>query len=565
MRVIGCISGTSHDAIEVAAADLALDRDEVVVSLLGARTVEFDPGLRAEVAAALPPAPTTMAAVCRLDTLLGQAFAEAAAGADAELCEGRAELVVSHGQTVYHWVEGGRALGTIQLGQPAWIAERTGLPVVSDLRGRDIARGGHGAPLVSLFDVLLMRPSDAARAALNLGGIANMTVIRPDGTVAAWDIGPANALMDAAVAVQSGGAEAYDRDGRRALRGTVSPALLDDLLAEPYYALPAPKSTGKELFNAAYLRAALARHPGVGGDDVVATLTRLTATIVADACRKEGVAELVASGGGTRNPALMADLAELAGGVAVRPIDALGVPSQAKEALAFALLGFLTVNGLAGTVPACTGARAAAVLGSVTPGNRPLRLPEPAATAPRRLRLAPATRPAVAGDAPALASVFVRCFRGAYPGILAEPILAGLDEAEITEWLRKQVAEPGPGERFVVVLARAAVAAFVRFGPDPDDPGRGHVFSLYTDPDASGAGIGRMLLEHALGELRAAGFGTVTLWVFERNERARRLYHRAGFRPDGATQVEPEWGAPEIRMAHEPAPAAATAASPLAP
>jgi anhydro-N-acetylmuramic acid kinase len=555
MRVIGCLSGTSHDAIEVAAADLTLDGDEVTMTPLGGRTVAFDPALREEIAAALPPATTSMAAVCRLDTLLGQAFAEAARRADAELCEGRAELVVSHGQTVYHWVEGGRALGSLQLGQPAWIAELTGLPVVSDLRSRDVARGGQGAPLVSLLDALLLAPAGQPRAALNLGGIANLTVVRPDGTVAAWDVGPANALLDAAVREQSGGAERYDRDGRRALAGRVSAELLADLLADPYYALPPPKSTGKEHFNAAYLRQALARHPQVRGDDVVATLTRLSARIVADACHREGVAELLVSGGGSRNPALMADLAACAEGVTLRPVEALGIPNQAKEALAFALLGFLTVHGVAGTIPACTGARSAAVLGSITPGNRPLRLPDPApdpASPPRRLRLLPPLRQAVAADAAALASVFVRCFRSAYPGILADEVLAGLDEASIREWLREQVAHPEPGERTVVATRDGKVVAFVRFGPDPDDQRRGHVFSLYTDPGASGAGIGRALLEHAVGELRRAGFGTVTLWVFERNQRARRLYQRAGFRPDGARQVEPEWGAPEIRLALPP-------------
>ena len=152
----------------------------------------------------------------------------------------------------------------------------------------------------------------------------------------------------------------------------------------------------------------------------------------------------------------------------------------------------------------------------------------------------------------ATASVFVRCFRSAYPGILADEVLAGLDEASIREWLREQVAHPEPGERTVVATRDGKVVAFVRFGPDPDDQRRGHVFSLYTDPGASGAGIGRALLEHAVGELRRAGFGTVTLWVFERNQRARRLYQRAGFRPDGARQVEPEWGAPEIRLALPP-------------
>jgi anhydro-N-acetylmuramic acid kinase len=418
LRVVGLMSGTSHDAIEVAAADFSLGSEPdggmtVTAELLGARTVGLDPELRAAIVDILPPAVPispqgVAAAVCRLDTLLGQAFAAAAELACRELCGGRADLVVSHGQTIYHWVEGGRALGTLQLGAPAWIAERAGAPVVSDLRSRDITRGGQGAPLVSLFDALLLPPAGAPRAALNLGGIANLTVIPPargaagtDAGVVAFDVGPANALIDAAVATLSGGTETMDTDGRHARRGRVLPAVLEDLLSDPYYRLPPPKSTGKEHFNAAYLAGVTQRHPETGaGDDLVATLTELTAVTVADGCAAAGVTELVVSGGGTRNPALMdAITRHLTGrvqqegrsGVAVRTIDELGIPSHAKEALAFALLGYLTVHGLPGTAPTATGARSPSVLGSITPGNHPLRLPEPVATPPRRLRVIPVT------------------------------------------------------------------------------------------------------------------------------------------------------------------------------
>ncbi|MGH2689368.1 MAG: anhydro-N-acetylmuramic acid kinase, partial [Actinomycetota bacterium] len=169
MRVIGLLSGTSYDAIEAAAAALRLDGDTLHLHPLGALTLPLDPDLRRTVAAVLPPASVTAGDICRLDTRLGQAFAEAAARADADLCGGGAGLVVSHGQTVYHWADGGRVLGTLQLGEPAWIAERTGLPVVSGLRTRDVAAGGQGAPLVSYLDALLLAPGPATRAALNLG------------------------------------------------------------------------------------------------------------------------------------------------------------------------------------------------------------------------------------------------------------------------------------------------------------------------------------------------------------------------------------------------------------
>ncbi|MEU7085234.1 anhydro-N-acetylmuramic acid kinase [Streptomyces achromogenes] len=387
MRVIGLMSGTSYDAIEAAAADLALDGDALLLRPLGHLSVPYPDELRDRVAAALPPAPTTTQAVCALDTGIGQAFAGAAGRALRDLCAGTADLVVSHGQTVHHWVEDGTVRGTLQLGQPAWIAEATGLPVVSDLRSRDVAAGGQGAPLVALTDTLLLSGLPGTPAALNLGGIANITVLAPGAEPLAFDTGPANALLDAAVHHFTDGAAAYDEDGRRAGAGRVSPGLLRVLLDDPYYRRPAPKSTGKEHFHLPYLRRALDSVPVPDTADVLATLTRLTAVTVADACRAHGVTRLVVSGGGTRNPVLMRMLAEELPGVPLGPSDELGLPSAAKEALAFAVLGFLTAHGLPGALPSGTGARRATVLGSITPGRTPLRLPEPAARPPRLLRI----------------------------------------------------------------------------------------------------------------------------------------------------------------------------------
>lgn len=381
MRVIGLMSGTSYDAIDAGAADLSLDGDSLVLKPLGLVSEAYDETLREAFAASLPPGTTSMAEVCRLDTRIGQAFAATAVRAVRELCDGRAELIASHGQTVYHWAEDGQVHGTLQLGQPAWLAEATGLPVVADFRSRDIAAGGQGAPLVSLVDLLWLRGRPGTPVALNLGGIANLTA--PDGT--AFDTGPGCALIDAAARGFSGGRLSYDVDGALAGGGTVHEPLLLRLLEEPYYALPAPKTTGKELFHLGHLRDALSGVGTLPAEDVIATLTMLTARTVADAVRTLGATEVIASGGGTRNPVLMRMLGQRLPGVALRTSDELGLASGAKEAYAFAVLGFLTAHGLPGTAPSATGARHARVLGSITPGRDGLRLPPPAGQRPVRL------------------------------------------------------------------------------------------------------------------------------------------------------------------------------------
>ena len=379
------ISGTSHDGIDAAVVDFAVEGDILHGIVVHAATTPYEEGLRAHLVRTLPPAALRFSDVCELDTRIGQAFAEVAADAIAR--SGPVELICSHGQTVFHWVEGTRVLGTLQLGQAAWIAERTGVPVVADVRIRDITAGGQGAPLVSHMDTLLLADLPGNPGALNLGGISNMTVLHGPAGPFAYDIGPANALMDAAVHRATGGRQQYDAEGRLAAAGRVDAGLLGDLLGEPYYRAPAPKTTGKELFNAAYLDAALTGHPGLASEDVVATLAALTTETVALAVEAHGVDTLVCSGGGCANPTLMGMLRARLSGVTVRLTTELGAPADTKEAIAFALIGWHTAHGLPAVVPSCTGAAAARILGAIVPGAGPLRLPPPIARAPSALRL----------------------------------------------------------------------------------------------------------------------------------------------------------------------------------
>ena len=387
-RVIGLISGTSLDGIDAAVVDLRLVDGTVELIPLGHRENAYPTRLRDALLAALPPGECGAEQLCRLDTEVGQAFAAAAADALADLADGRADLVASLGQTIFHWVRDGRAHGTLQLGQPAWIAERTGLPVVADLRARDVAAGGHGAPLAAVLDQLWLSGGSAEPvAALNLGGIANITVVGPGAPTLAFDTGPGNALLDAAARRISDGVWQQDIDGELAAQGTVRKDLLGALLADAYYVKPPPKSTGKEHFHGEYLRVALESVPHVAAVDLLATLVELTAVTIADACRGRGLGKVVASGGGVRNPVLMAALRRRLDPIPVATSDELGMPSNAKEAYLAALLGFLTWHGAPANAPSATGAAGPRLLGSITPGAGPLRLPEPITTAVTGLKV----------------------------------------------------------------------------------------------------------------------------------------------------------------------------------
>ena len=253
-----------------------------------------------------------------------------------------------------------------------------------------MAAGGHGAPLASTLDQLWLRElagSDVV-AGLNIGGIANITVVAPDSSTAlAFDTGPGNALLDAAARMISNGAWQHDVDGDLAAQGGCREDLLEVLLADPYYAAKPPKSTGKEHFHIEYMRAALARVPRVSGPDLLATLVELTAATIADACHAHGVTRVVASGGGVRNPTMMRALARRLESTTMARSDELGLPSEAKEAYLTALLGFLTWSGIPASVPSATGARGPRLLGNITPGSTALRLPEPTSTTVTQLRV----------------------------------------------------------------------------------------------------------------------------------------------------------------------------------
>lgn len=388
------ISGTSHDAIDTAVVDIACAAGVLEVAVRHTAAAPYPVWLREQIVAALPPGRVGLREVCVLDTAIGRAFADAAAGAVA--AAGPVDLVCSHGQTLYHWTEGAQARGTLQLGQPAWIAERLGVPVVADLRPRDIAAGGQGAPLVGYVDALLLAGLPGRAGALNLGGIANLSVggslpadgaERPGGPEpVAYDTGPACALLDAVVRQATG--EPFDADGRLAASGAVHPGLLADLLAEPYYRLPAPKSTGKELFHPGYVRPFADRWPSVGTADLLRTLVALTARTAADEVRRHGLDTLLVSGGGARNPLLMRELAGELPGVRVAPWDEAGLPGDAKEAVAFAVLGWHTAHGLPSTLASCTGAAGPRVLGAIVPGGPGALLPGAGgAHAPHALRI----------------------------------------------------------------------------------------------------------------------------------------------------------------------------------
>ncbi len=387
MRVLGMISGTSHDGIDVAIVDFTAQDGQLVGQVVHESATPYPAELRARLVAALPPAPTTLREVCELDTLIGKAFAEAAATAATAV--GGVGAVASHGQTVYHWVDGTHALGTLQIGQPAWIAEKLGVPVISDIRIRDITAGGHGAPLVSFLDELLLRDHDGTSAALNLGGISNITVVGADGLLA-YDIGPANALIDAVIVDEQLNDLGYDEDARIARTGTVDEELLALLLSDAYYDLGTPKSTGKEHFHLDYVRAAETSLGRVlAPADLVRTLTELTVRTVSADVARAGVEFLAVSGGGCRNPLLLEGIREALPGVDVVLADELGAPSDSKEAIAFALIGWCTLHGIPATVPGGTGASGTRVLGTITPGAGPLVLPAPVLGGIRSLTLRP--------------------------------------------------------------------------------------------------------------------------------------------------------------------------------
>lgn len=380
-RIIGLMTGTSADAVDAALVELRGGAD-ATPRVLAYRETPLEPSLREEVLEVAGAQAMPLERLMRLDVALGECYADAVERLleQADLGADEIDAIGMHGQTVRHVPRHhgqGRAM-SLQIGSASVLAERIGVPVVSDFRTRDTAAGGEGAPLVPLVDWWLFRSDDESRVLLNLGGVANLTYVPRGATlddVLAFDTGPGNAVVDALVSLQSSGAEAFDRNGERAARGAANAALLEELLADPFFELEPPRSTGRESFGASYALALaeLARGMGLVPDDVIATATELTATTISTGITRfvqplGPVDAVYVSGGGVRNDALMASLIRLLAPARVRALSALGIEPAAKEALAFALLAHRTLWGVPGNVTGATGATHPVVLGHITPG-----------------------------------------------------------------------------------------------------------------------------------------------------------------------------------------------------
>lgn len=371
---MGLMSGTSLDGIDAAVVRFeGREARPASTEMLAFETTPHDDAFRRRLRAAIGGAGP--GELCALDFALGRRFARATAAALARAPVHRADVraVGSHGQTVWHQPPGSGVPGaTLQLGQPAVIAEETGIPVVSDFRARDVAAGGHGAPLTAYTDFLLFAGEGTSRAIQNLGGMGNVTALPAtgtDGRPVAFDTGPGVALLDAAVERLTGGRLRFDEGGVLAAAGSVSEAALAEWLEDPFFQTPPPRSTGRERFGEARLRAWLDRHGRLAVADLVATLAELTARSVADAYRWIGfpLDEVVLCGGGARNPDLRRRIARRLRPLPVRGLDELGWDPDAREAVAFALLARLHELGLPGNAPWATGARGPRRLGARTP------------------------------------------------------------------------------------------------------------------------------------------------------------------------------------------------------
>ncbi|MCD6304454.1 MAG: anhydro-N-acetylmuramic acid kinase [Planctomycetes bacterium] len=376
------MSGTSCDGVDAAVVDVT---GRANVNVLAFKTYPYAPSLRRRILDVCRSGAVDVALLCRLDFVLGEVFAEAVIrlAEEANLPLRSIDLVGSHGQTVRHEPRRRRigrwaVRGTLQLGEPSVIAERTGITTVADFRPRDIAAGGQGAPLTPYVDYLLLADRRRSRAVLNIGGIANVTYLPAacgPGDVVAFDTGPGNMVLDRLAELATGGRMRFDRDGRLAAAGRLDEGLLRRLLRHPYFRRRPPKSTGREQFGWDYAEALRrdAQKRGLGDADILATATALTAESAARACRRllPGMPqEVILAGGGAKNPTLVRMLAERLAPAAVYDCGRFGIDPDAREAVAFAVLAVETARGRCGNLPAATGASRGVVLGKIVPPRR---------------------------------------------------------------------------------------------------------------------------------------------------------------------------------------------------
>jgi len=383
MLVLGMMSGTSADGIDVALARVSGAPPKLNAKLLGHTSIKFPPAIRREILRVAEQHPMAAGDFSQLHFRLGRLFADAALAAchKFRVSPKRIALIGSHGQTIFHQGRpvacfGSPTASTLQIGEPSVIAARTGVTTIGDFRPADIALGGQGAPLVPYVDYLLYRHAKWGRVSLNLGGIANITILpyaaRPQ-QVFAFDTGPANMLIDALVAHFTQGHLRFDKNAALASQGRSLPALLDDLMRDPYLKLAPPKSTGREYYGHAYLKKllALGRRHRAKPNDLIRAATIFTALSVVDALNrfvlpKTNIHQLIVSGGGARNPLILAQLSAALPAIEVLPSSRLGIPEDAKEAFAFALLAYETFHQRPANLPSATGARGPAILGKIS-------------------------------------------------------------------------------------------------------------------------------------------------------------------------------------------------------
>jgi len=383
MFVLGLMSGTSADGIDVALARLSGALPHLNAKLLGHTSSKFPSAIRKEILRVAEQQPISAGDLSQLNFRLGEIFADAALAACRRFRVSlrKISLIGSHGQTIFHQGQPANFLGrptcsTLQIGEPSVIAARTGITTVGDFRPADMALGGQGAPLVPYADYLLYRDPKLGRISLNLGGIANITVIPASAKasqVLAFDTGPANMLIDALVSHFTHGRLRFDKDARLASQGRRVPALLDELLRDPYLKLPPPKSTGREYYGRAYLKnfLRLGRRHGAKSNDFIRAATLFTALSIVDALHrfvlpKTKIHQLIVSGGGARNPLILAQLSAALPNIELLPSSRLGILEAAKEAFAFALLAYETFHQRPANLPSATGARGPAILGKIS-------------------------------------------------------------------------------------------------------------------------------------------------------------------------------------------------------
>jgi len=377
------MSGTSADAIDAALARISGAPPHLNAKLLRHTSISFSPPLRKEILRVAEQQPISAGDLSQLNFRLGEAFAEAALTACRRfrVAPKKIALIGSHGQTIFHQGRPVPYLGrptasTLQIGEPAIIAARTGITAVADFRPADIAHGGQGAPLVPYADYLLYRHEKLGRVSLNLGGIANITVIHAaakPAQILAFDTGPANMLIDALVAHFTHNRQRYDKDARLAQQGRANLALLNELMHDPYLKLSPPKSTGREYYGRTYVKRVLAlgRRHNAKPNDLIRAATIFTALSIVEALNrfvlpKAEIHQLIVSGGGAHNPLILAQLAAALRQIEIVRSPQLGVPEDAKEAFAFAILAYETFNGRPSNLPSATGARRPAILGKVS-------------------------------------------------------------------------------------------------------------------------------------------------------------------------------------------------------